>query len=191
MSNLSTTTKATVRVPLHGDGSLRLGIVADTHSAPHELGLQHLAKLKPDFILHGGDIGDLSVLDRLGEIAPVHAVRGNIDTRAPDLPDALVIELMNGERVELRLLLTHIAIAGARIRGDAAKLARAEKASLIVCGHSHVPFIGQERGLAIFNPGSIGPRRFTLPILFGFMELSPTSVSLKHYDAETGAEWKP
>jgi hypothetical protein len=103
----------------------------------------------------------------------------------------LVIDLMNGERMELRLLLTHIAIAGARIRGDAAKLARAEKASVIVCGHSHVPFIGQERGLAIFNPGSIGPRRFALPILFGFMELSPTSVTLKHYDAETGAEWKP
>ena len=178
-------------MPLHADGSLRLGIVADTHSAPNERGLEHLAKMKPDFILHGGDIGELSVLERLAKIAPVHAVRGNIDTRAPDLPDALVIDLVNGERLELRLLLTHIAIAGARIRGDAAKLARSEKASVIVCGHSHVPFIGQERGLAIFNPGSIGPRRFTLPILFGFMELSPTSVTLKHYDAETGAEWKP
>lgn len=191
MSNLSSSTKARARVPLHEDGSLRIGIVADTHSAPNEQGLAHLAKLKPDFILHGGDIGDLAVLDRLARIAPVHAVRGNIDTRAPDLPDVLVIELMNGERVELRLLLTHIAIAGARIRGDAAKLARSEKASVIVCGHSHVPFIGQERGLSIFNPGSIGPRRFTLPILFGFMELSSTAVSLKHYDAETGAEWKP
>lgn len=191
MSNLSSTTKARARVPLHEDGSLRLGIVADTHSAPNEEGLQHLAKLKPDFILHGGDIGDLAVLERLARIAPVHAVRGNIDTRAPDLPDALILDLVNGERVELRLLLTHIAIAGARIRGDAAKLARSEKASVIVCGHSHVPFIGQERGLSIFNPGSIGPRRFTLPILFGFMELTPTSVSLKHYDAETGMEWRP
>ncbi len=191
MANLISTTKAHARVPLHADGSLRLGIVADTHSAPNERGLEHLAKMKPDFILHGGDIGELSVLERLAKIAPVHAVRGNIDTRAPDLPDALVIDLVNGERLELRLLLTHIAIAGARIRGDAAKLARSEKASVIVCGHSHVPFIGQERGLAIFNPGSIGPRRFTLPILFGFMELSPTSVTLKHYDAETGAEWKP
>ena len=62
---------------------------------------------------------------------------------------------------------------------------------MIICGHSHVPFIGQERGLSIFNPGSIGPRRFQLPILFGVMELSPTAVSLRHFDAETGAPWSP
>ena len=74
------------------------------------------------------------------------------------------------------MLLTHIAVAGPRIRADAAKLARAAKASVIICGHSHVPFLGQERGLSIFNPGSIGPRRFQLPILFGVMELSPTAV---------------
>jgi len=43
-----------------------------------------------------------------------------------------------------------------------AKLARAEHASLVVCGHSHVPFIGQDKGITVFNPGSIGPRRFSL-----------------------------
>lgn len=176
---------------MRSDGSLRLGIVADTHSAPHEQGLVHLAAMKPDFILHGGDIGDLSVLDQLARIAPVHAVRGNIDVRASELPDVLTIELVQEDRPQLTLLLTHIAIAGPRIRGDAAKLARAEKASVIICGHSHVPFIGQERGLSIFNPGSIGPRRFHLPILFGVMELTPTAVSLRHYDCETGAVWTP
>lgn len=176
---------------MHADGSLRLGIVADTHSAPHERGLEHLAKLKPDFILHGGDIGDLEVLERLAKIAPVHAVRGNIDVRASHLPDVLTLELVHQGQLQLKLLLTHIAIAGPRIRADAAKLARAEKASVIICGHSHVPFIGQERGLSIFNPGSIGPQRFPLPILFGMMELSPTAVSFRHFDAETGAPWSP
>ena len=187
----TTQTKAKVRLPMHENGSLRLGIVADTHSEPNERGLAHLAAMKPDFILHGGDIGDLSVLELLAQIAPVHAVRGNIDTRAAHLPDVLTLELSHEGRPQLTLLLTHIAIAGARIRGDAAKLARAQKASVIICGHSHVPFIGQERGLSIFNPGSIGPRRFQLPILFGVMELSPTAVSLRHFDAETGAQWTP
>ncbi len=180
-----------VQLPMHADGSVRLGIVADTHSAPNEEGLAQLAALKPDFILHGGDIGDLSVLQRLAQIAPVHAVRGNIDTKIPELPDALTLELVHEGRTQLTMLLTHIAIAGSRIRGDAAKLARAQKASVIICGHSHVPFIGQERGLSIFNPGSIGPRRFHLPILFGVMDLSPTAVSLKHYDCETGNVWTP
>lgn len=188
---VSTQTKAKALVPMHANGSLRLGIVADTHSAPNERGLGHLAAMKPDFILHGGDIGDLSVLEQLAQIAPVHAVRGNIDTRAAHLADVLTLELSHEGRPQLTLLLTHIALAGARIRGDAAKLARAQKASVIICGHSHVPFIGQERGLSIFNPGSIGPRRFQLPILFGVMDLSPTAVSLRHFDAETGAPWSP
>ncbi len=183
-------TKTKVLLPMHADGSLRLGIVADTHSQPNERGLEHLAEHRPDFILHGGDIGDLTVLDRLAQLAPVHAVRGNIDVRS-QLPDVLILELVREGRPELTMLLTHIAIAGARIRADAARLARAAKASVIICGHSHVPFIGQEKGLSIFNPGSIGPRRFHLPILFGMMELGPTEVTLRHYDAETGKEWSP
>lgn len=187
---VATQTKARVQLPMRADGSLRLGIVADTHSAPHEAGLQHLAAQRPDFILHGGDIGDLAVLDRLASIAPVHAVRGNIDTRA-HLPDVLTLELTEQGRAQLTVLLTHIALAGPRLRADAARLARAQQASVIICGHSHVPFIGQERGLSIFNPGSIGPRRFQLPILFGVMELSPTAVSLRHFDCETGAPWSP
>ena len=188
---VSPQTKTKVLLPMRADGSLRLGIVADTHSAPNEHGLQHLAEHHPDFILHGGDIGELWVLERLATIAPVHAVRGNIDVRATELPDVLIVELVHEDQPQLTVLLTHIAIAGARIRADAARLARAVKASVIVCGHSHVPFIGQEKGLSIFNPGSIGPRRFHLPILFGMMELSPTAVSLRHYDAETGKLWTP
>jgi predicted phosphodiesterase len=68
---------------------------------------------------------------------------------------------------------------------------RAEDASLVVCGHSHVPFIGRDRGLAVFNPGSIGPRRFHLPIVFGTIDLSPTEVRLAHIDCETGTAWSP
>ena len=175
------------RLALREDGTLRLAAVADTHSQPHEAIDARLAALAPDAILHAGDIGDLAVLDRLAAIAPVYAVRGNIDTRAPGVPDVLVLELDGA----LRILVTHIAVAGPRLRGEVAKRARAAGASLVVCGHSHVPFIGGERGLTVFNPGSIGPRRFHLPIVFGTIDVGPRGVRLAHVDCETGAPWTP
>lgn len=184
--------KQHIRIPVKADGTLRLGVVADTHSQPNARGLEHLAEQAPDAILHAGDIGDLNVLDQLGEIAPVYAVRGNIDERATELPDQLTIDLVTADdRPLLRIFLLHIGVAGPRLRGDASKAARAEKASLVICGHSHVPFIGSDRGLTIFNPGSIGPRRFHLPIVFGGMQLSAKGLSLGHYDCETGAPWMP
>lgn len=182
-------------VPLRADGSLRLVVVADTHSHPHAATLGQLRAHAPDAILHAGDIGDLAVLEDLAAVAPVHAVRGNIDTRAGELADVLVLDLVGevaGSARRLRLLLTHIAVAGPRIRGEIARAARAHQATLIVCGHSHVPFIGQDRGLTVFNPGSVGPRRFQLPIVFGTIEVSPAGkVRLQHVDVETGQPWLP
>jgi putative phosphoesterase len=179
------------QIAISAEGTLRLAVVADTHSAPHPDALKHLRALSPDAILHGGDIGDLSVLDRLGTVAKVYAVRGNIDVHAPELPDVLTLDLVNGDERLLRILLVHIAVNGPRLRADAAKLAKSHDASLVVCGHSHVPLIARDRELSVFNPGSIGPRRFGLPIVFGMIELSPTSVRLAHYDCETGARWTP
>jgi putative phosphoesterase len=161
-------------------------VVADTHSAPHPRTAELVRAARPDAILHAGDIGDLAVLDALAEIAPVHAVRGNIDVRARDLPDELVIDLPG-----VRLLLIHIAVHGVGLRADAARAARSAEASVVVCGHSHVPFIGVDRGLTIFNPGSIGPRRFTLPIVFGVMELARGRLAMHHVSCETGARWSP
>jgi putative phosphoesterase len=141
--------------------------------------------------LHAGDIGDLSVLDGLAELAPVLAIRGNIDAPARDLPDTLSLDIQDGERRLLRLLLIHIAVYGPKLRADAARLARSEGASLVVCGHSHVPFIGRSTGISVFNPGSVGPRRFQLPIVFGVMEIGPERVQMHHVDCETGAVWRP
>jgi putative phosphoesterase len=173
------------------DPSLRLAVVADTHGRPHEKSSAHLQALKPRQILHAGDIGDLTVLDRLAEIAPVQAVRGNIDVHAPELPDALTLEIVDGSRRLLTLLLVHIAVYGPKLRRDAAELAKQEGASLVVCGHSHVPFIGRDRGLSVFNPGSIGPRRFQLPIVFGLIDVDRERVRLSHVDCETGLPWQP
>jgi putative phosphoesterase len=174
------------------DGGVRLAVVADTHGAPHPRAAELLREARPDAILHAGDIGDLGVLRDLEAIAPTLAVRGNIDGRAPDLPDELVIDLVNdgGESV-LRLFLVHIAVNGPKLRADVAKRAVAEHARLVVCGHSHVPFIGQDKGLSVFNPGSIGPRRFDLPIVFGVMELRDGKMTMHHVSCATGTRWEP
>ncbi|MBA3501743.1 MAG: metallophosphoesterase family protein, partial [Deltaproteobacteria bacterium] len=132
----------------------------------------------------------LEVLDALREIAPVYAVRGNIDTTARDLPDVLNIDVMDGNR-RLRILLTHIAVYGPKLRAEVAVAAKKAGAQLVVCGHSHVPFIGSDKGLTVFNPGSIGPRRFSLPIVFGRIDLAPTGLKLAHVSAETGQTWLP
>lgn len=165
---------------------MRLAVVADTHSLPHAKTAQRLAELEPAAILHGGDIGDLFVLELLAEVAPVFAVRGNIDTKARDLPDVLTLDVGR-----LRILLTHIALYGPKLRSEVARMAKADKASLVVCGHSHVPFIGRDQGLTVFNPGSIGPRRFSLPIVFGTIDITPSGVKLQHIDVETGSTWLP
>ncbi len=173
------------------DGSIRIVAVADTHSKPHPDAAKYIAALEPDAILHGGDIGDLSVLDSLRTIAPVVAVRGNIDAHAPDLPDVITVDIKADSKPILRLLLTHIAVYGPKIRADVARLANERGASLIVCGHSHVPFIGRDRGLLVLNAGSIGPRRFLLPIVFGTIDLSRAGLQLRHHSCETGAPWEP
>ena len=169
---------------------LRLGVVADTHSRPHPDALRLLALEKPDVVLHAGDIGDLEVLTALEAVAPLVVVRGNIDTRANHLPDSVTIQAQSDTAV-LRILLTHIAVARSRLRSDARRLAERENADLVICGHSHVPLITRDGDIAVFNPGSIGPRRFQLPITFGMASISPRGVSLRHIDCETGGRWLP
>lgn len=178
------------RLEVPADRPLRLVVVADTHSKPHPAAADLIAAERPDAILVAGDIGDLAVLDHLGELAPVIAVRGNIDGRG-QLPDSIAIDVHSGAETLCTIVLTHIAVYGPRLRADAARLAKQCGASLVICGHSHVPFIGQDRGLAIFNPGSIGPRRFGLPIVFGVITLGPSQLELEHISCETGERWTP
>jgi putative phosphoesterase len=183
-------------ISVRPDGGLRLAVVADTHGRPHPKCSQLIAAQRPDAILHAGDIGDLRVLDQFRKLAPTFAVRGNIDVRHPDLADVLEIRLINDASVEsaaclLRILLVHIGLNGGRLRADAARLAQQFDAELVICGHSHIPFLGRDRGRTLFNPGSIGPRRFSLPIVFGMLELVAGRLRPWHVDCETGNQWLP
>src|ERR1700748_3046759 len=102
-------TLSSTRLSLHPGGDFRFAVVADTHSKPHPATAERLAQLAPDVILHAGDIGDLAVLDELAKVAPVLAVRGNIDAPS-DVPDMRLIELVAGDVTKLRILLVHIAV---------------------------------------------------------------------------------
>jgi putative phosphoesterase len=173
------------------EGALRIVVVADTHSHPHDAAAKHIAAARPDVIAHAGDIGDYAVLDALGELAPVLAIRGNIDAPAREIPEAMTIALTDGDATLVKLLVVHIGVNGPRLRADAARLAAREGASIVLCGHSHVPFIGRDKGLTVFNPGSIGPRRFHLPIVFGVIAIDRERIRMHHVDCETGNTWLP
>ncbi len=181
------------RVRLREDGSVRIAVVADTHSAPHPDAARLLAAHAPDAIIHAGDIGARTVLDTLRDIAPLLAVRGNIDEHADDTPDVLEIDLCapGDDESVLKILVVHIGVNGPKLRADTERLARARGANVVVCGHSHVPFIGRDRGFSVFNPGSIGPRRFHLPIVFGMFAIENHRASMHHVDCETGERWTP
>lgn len=174
---------------LPGPGA-RVVVVADTHSRPHPATHDLIRAEAPAAILHAGDVGDAQVLDELAALAPLIAVRGNIDA-AGLAPDHTLITITRPGGQTLRVLLTHIAVRGPRLQADAARLARSEDAAVVVCGHSHVPLVARDQGVVVFNPGSVGPRRFGLPITLGVMDFGAAGLSLRHMDCETGARWLP
>lgn len=177
---------------LRPDGNLRIVVVADTHSRPDPRSSALIAAQHPDHILHAGDIGSPAVLDALGALAPVTAVRGNIDAQMPGVPDVVTIDVRDGNATLLTMILLHVALYGPKLRADAARLARAAGASLVLCGHSHVPFMGRDQGIAVLNAGSIGPRRFRLPIVFAVVDIRRgDGVKMHHVSCETGEPWRP
>lgn len=168
-----------------------LAVVADTHSHPHGKLPEQLEALAPAAILHAGDIGDRAVLAELAAVAPLYAVRGNIDPRGHrDTPDVAVLRLRQGER-NLTVTLTHIAVRGARLLPPARGLVATHRPGLLICGHSHVPLLVRDCGTVVFNPGSVGPRRFNLPITYGLLRFGANGLSIGHVNCETGAPWAP
>jgi uncharacterized protein len=129
-----------------------VGLISDTHGLMRPEALDALRQ--SDLIVHCGDIGDPAVLEALRSLAPVHAIRGNNDTGAwaSRLPTCDVVEVGNHTIYVIHNL--------AELDLDPA----AAGITAVVSGHSHRPVI-QKRGKILFvNPGSAGPRRFTLPV---------------------------
>jgi uncharacterized protein len=132
-----------------------LGVISDTHGLLRE---QALAALQgSEHIIHAGDVGAPEILHKLAEIAPVTAVRGNIDHSAwaQQLPETEVLEL-GGTSIYLLHKLQDLDLkpetAGFRV---------------VISGHTHAPKLETRNGVLYFNPGSAGPRRFRLPVTVG------------------------
>ena len=146
--------------------SVSVGLISDTHGLlrPEALAALHGSR----HIVHAGDVGDPAVLDALARIAPVTAVRGNNDT------GAWARRLRRIETLE---------IAGTRICvvHDLAQLDRDAAAGfqVVVAGHSHRPAKERREGVLYVNPGSAGPRRFSLPVTVARLTLPAQRVLLK------------
>ena len=134
-----------------------IGVISDTHGL---LRPEAVAALRGvEHILHAGDVGDSAILGALREIAPVTAIRGNVDVSGAcaKLPATDVVEL--GGRL---FYLVH-SVHDLDINPVAAGVA------MVVSGHSHKASVQVRDGVIYFNPGSAGPRRFSLPVTVGFV----------------------
>jgi len=136
-----------------------IGIIADTHGLLRPEALNALKGA--DIIIHAGDVGKPEILTALQAIAPVYVVRGNVDKGAwaDELPTTEVVTY--GEYL---LYILHD-------RNDLDLTPAAAGVHAVISGHSHQPQIDEHNGVLYVNPGSAGPRRFTLPITLAHMRV--------------------
>jgi len=134
-----------------------IGVISDTHGLLRPEALASLAGV--EHILHAGDVGEFSILEKLREIAPVTAIRGNVDVsgRCAELPATDFVEL--GGRVFYLVHAVHDLDINPKVAGVA----------VVVSGHSHKASVEVRDGVLFFNPGSAGPRRFSKPVTVGFV----------------------
>ncbi len=150
----------------------RIGLISDTHGLLRKEAVQALRE--SELILHAGDVGKREILEELKKIAPVVAVRGNVDTDpwAKALPEtavtqagAVLIYILH----DVNALDLNPAASGFHI---------------VVSGHSHKPGKSERDGVLYINPGSAGPRRFHLPIAVARLQLEGTAYDVEFVDLE-------
>ncbi len=143
---------------------MQIGVISDTHGLLRPEALAALVGV--EHILHAGDVGDAAILDRLRTIAPVTAIRGNVDVQGGCalLPPTELVEV--GGRSIYMLHDRHALDLDPIAAGIAA----------VVSGHSHYPAIQWHKGVLYFNPGSAGPRRFSTPVSLGFLTVTEAGI---------------
>lgn len=141
-----------------------VGVISDTHGLLRPEATAALAGA--EHILHAGDVGDIRILDRLRQIAPVTAIRGNVDLHGECslLPPSEAIELAGRP-----FYLVH-SIHDLDIDPVAAQV------DIVISGHSHKPVIESQKGVMYLNPGSAGPRRFNLPVSVALVNVDETGM---------------
>ena len=155
-----------------GKDPTRIGLISDTHGLLREEALRALRGC--ELIVHAGDVGERKILEELRELAPVAAVRGNVDTAdwARTLPLTAVAD---AGRVQIYVLHDVKAL-------DLDPVAAGFQ--IVVSGHSHNFGRSERSGVLYINPGSAGPRRFQLPITVARLDLGQTPWGLEFVDLE-------
>jgi putative phosphoesterase len=148
-----------------GSRAISVGVISDTHGLLRPQAVEALRG--SDLIVHAGDVGDARVLEQLSGMAPTFAVRGNVDTSAwaRSLPMMDVVEAG-----ELQLYVLHD-LASLDLDPVAAGFAA------VIFGHTHRPGADLRDGVLFLNPGSAGPRRFTLPVTVARLEVAGARLS--------------
>ena len=138
---------------------MRIGVISDTHGLLRPKVLKALQGA--EHILHAEDVGDPAILHLLRDIAPVTAIRGDIDAggRCGDLPPTELVELSGRS-----IFMLHD-VKQLDLNPEAAGIAA------VIFGHSHKPLIERRRGVLFLNPGSAGPRRFQLPVTIAWLNM--------------------
>lgn len=135
--------------------SILIGVISDTHGLLRPEALEALREA--EHIIHAGDVGAAEILEKLATLAPVTAIRGNVDKAAwaRQLPETEVVEVGG-----VSIYILHD-LARIDLKPEAAGF------RVVISGHSHVPRQEMRGGVLYFNPGSAGPRRFKLPVTAG------------------------
>jgi len=152
---------------------VRIGVISDTHGL---LRPEALAALRgSDYIIHEGDVGDPAILDKLAKIAPVTAVRGNVDhgAWAQKIPATNVLDIG-----EVSIYVLH-SLQELDVNPGAANFAA------VISGHSHIPKQEMKNRVLYFNPGSAGPRRFKLPVSVGRLTIENNKIDARILLLET------
>lgn len=141
-----------------------VGVISDTHGLLRPQAIEALQG--SELIVHAGDIGSIEVVDRLSEIAPVFAIRGNVDREkwAEKFPLTEVV------KVKERYLYVLHNLNELDLDPVAAGF------DVVISGHSHKPAVQNKNGVLYVNPGSAGPRRFTLPVAIARLYIKPEGI---------------
>ncbi len=150
--------------------SALVGVISDTHGRLDEQVLDLFAGVS--HIIHAGDIGDEELIWRLEKVAPVIAVRGNNDAATMCFPNERRA-VIHGRTFYVR----HQFATAEKLNAAQQRLIEQRMPDVVIFGHSHQAYSGQWRGTLLFNPGSAGPKRFSLPRSVGLLELTEESVA--------------
>ncbi len=154
----------------HTPQRTRIGVISDTHGLLDEKVLELFNGVRS--IIHAGDIGNEDIVWQLEKIAPVIAVRGNNDSQTMCFPNERMA-VLEGRTFYVR----HIFATVEKMTQAQQRIIERHMPDVVIFGHSHSAYSDSWRGTLLFNPGSAGPKRFSLPRSVGLLELDEDSIT--------------